>query len=169
LTQVKAQRCGGNQTAPIYPQPRSRSMHIPSSLILLVSAHEVKLLRQPGSGSEIVEIAHLSSRHLHDNHTHSGTVPPLSSGARHGGDPSQGADEKAHGIVVAHAIDALRAEWSEGGYDRIVISAPDKLLGLLRKAMPADIARHVSAGLDKDLVKTPAHDLAGHLGAALRF
>lgn len=141
-------------------------MNIPSSLILLVSAHEVKLLRQGASGGEIEQLAHLSGKHLHDSHAHAGTAH---AGSQHAVDPHHARQEKERGIVASRAIDALRSEWAKGGYDQIVMSAPDKLLGLLRKAMPKDLAHHVNTSLDKDLVKTPTHDLADHLGVAIRF
>lgn len=144
-------------------------MNIPCSLILLVSAHEVKLLRQDSSGGEIREMSHLSGRHLHDSHAQSGIAAHDSHGALHGGGRDHGGGEKERAKVVAHAIDALRAEWNKGGYDRIVMSAPDKMLGLLRREMPRDLGKHVSAELDKDLVKTPIHNLPDHLGATIRL
>jgi protein required for attachment to host cells len=136
-------------------------MQTPRCLILLVSAHEVKLLRQDGHGGEIAEVAHLTGRHLHDgNGAHEGY---------HAVDPRHAGQEKERSRVVAHAIDALHREWAGGSHDRIILSAPDKLLGMLRKAMPKDLARHVSTEFDKDLIHIPAHDMAGHLGASIRF
>ncbi len=61
-----------------------------------------------------------------------------------------------------HAAAALGAEWAKGGYDRIVISAGPKMLGVLRDALPRGLAAHVVAELTKDLIKTPLHDLPSH-------
>lgn len=61
-----------------------------------------------------------------------------------------------------HAVTALETEWARAGYDRIIISAGPKMLGVLRDLLPKALAGHVAAQLHKDLINTPLHELARH-------
>lgn len=64
---------------------------------------------------------------------------------------------------ATRVADALEDAQQEGAYDKLVIVCPPAMLGDLRAALPKAVTKHVIAELDKDLVKTPAHDLLSHL------
>ncbi len=54
-------------------------------------------------------------------------------------------------------------------FDSLVLVAPPRTLGVLRKALGANAQRKVTAELAKDLTHVPLHDLPNHLGALLRL
>lgn len=64
---------------------------------------------------------------------------------------SRFAKEVAHVLTEGHQ----RKDW-----ERLVLVAPPKLLGDLREALPADLAKHLVASIDKELTQVPEHELA---------
>jgi len=63
--------------------------------------------------------------------------------------------------TLAARLEELRRENS---FDRLVIAAAPKALGELRKLLTAGVAGKLTATLDKDLTKTPGHELPKHFG-----
>jgi protein required for attachment to host cells len=51
----------------------------------------------------------------------------------------------------------------------VIISAPDKMLHLLRKAMPKEIVPHLTADMDKDIAKVALADLPAHFDGVAAF
>lgn len=149
-------------------------MKAPRTLILLAAARDLRLLRGDGVGKGLEELAHLTWEDLPDVDFEFSDRAPRERGGGLGGslhtiDPRQTEREKERGRMVGHAIRVLGEEWAKGGYDRIVMSAPDKMLGLLRNALPKELADNMAADMDKDLVKIPLHDLPKHLAAVIKF
>jgi protein required for attachment to host cells len=65
---------------------------------------------------------------------------------------------------VARQLDAAATDRK---YERLILVAPPRTLGILRQALAAPTLKLVSAELDKDLTKSPVTDLAKHLEAHL--
>lgn len=142
------------------------------TLVLLAADHDIRVLRNEGVGKGLIDILHLTRADLPDVDFEfdDGAVRVAGHGmATHSAEPRQTEHEKERGRMAKHAIASLRAEWAKGGYDRVIISAPDKMLHLLRKAMPKDIVPHISADLDKDLVKVARADLPAHFADVAAF
>jgi len=90
-----------------------------------------------------------------------GFVP--GSEARHGMEPPtdpHALEKERFGRQVAAVLDEAAGRKA---FDRLVLVAPPKALGTLRGALAERVRRCVAAELPKDLVKTPQHELAGHL------
>ncbi len=64
---------------------------------------------------------------------------------------------------LARRIDAACAN---DEFDRLVVAAPAKALGDLRRALGEGARERLVKELPKDLTKVPAAELAGHLGAS---
>lgn len=65
---------------------------------------------------------------------------------------------------IADHLDRARGE---GQWERIVVAAPPRLLGQLRAELSEATRRALVASIDKDLVKTPAHQLPEVIRAQL--
>lgn len=80
-------------------------------------------------------------------------------------------EEGAHERVVsdfARELANLMREGRVGGrYQRLVLVAPPRLLGLLRSSLDPTTAQCVVGSLDKDLAFADASELAEHVGAVL--
>lgn len=149
-----------------------KSVH---TLILLVADHDIRLLRQDGIGNPVVETSHVTRDDLPDVDFSFPDKMTSFSGhgmSRHNAEPRLTKREKERVRMIGHAVQELTNEWARGGYDRIVIGAPAKVLGLLRDALPNSLAEHLSFDFDKDLVSVPAQELPAHFpdaaGLALR-
>jgi protein required for attachment to host cells len=57
----------------------------------------------------------------------------------------------------------LGEEASQGAFDRLVLVAPAHAMHDLRVALPRTAATRLVGELQKDLVKTPDHEIGGHL------
>jgi len=61
---------------------------------------------------------------------------------------------------VAHELEAARIA---GRFDRLVIMAGPKFLGMLRAVLPASVKATLAAEVPKDLVDHPVHAIREHL------
>jgi protein required for attachment to host cells len=59
--------------------------------------------------------------------------------------------------------DAVNRAALEKQFDRLILAAPPRTLGILRKALSGHAAQRVIAELDKDLTRTSRSDLAAQL------
>ena len=147
-------------------------MHAAHTLVLLVADHDIRLLRNEGLGKGLSDIRHLTRADLPDVAFEFDDQPVRTTGhgmTAHAETPRQTKHEKERERMAKHAIAQLRTEWGQGGYSRLIVSAPDKMLHLLRKGMPKDIAPHLTADLDKDLVKVARADLPAHFEGVTAF
>lgn len=86
---------------------------------------------------------------------------------RHGMEPST-APRAVEQERFAREITAVLDEAAQQQrYDRLVLVAPPKFMGLLRDRLPAGVALKVSAELTKDLTKLSIHELPPHLATVL--
>ena len=135
------------------------------SLILLAADEDFRLVR--GSRSGLTEIGRARAADFADVQT--SFAPEQSRGQAAGGVSFGVNDRGTHDAeerrrFARHAIAALETAWAGGKDDGIVLVAGPKMLGVLRDLLPKALAGQVAAELAKDLVKTPLHDLPGHLG-----
>lgn len=59
--------------------------------------------------------------------------------------------------------------WAAGSHDRLFLSVPDEIPGVLRKRLPEGLGTHLVADPDKDLLKAPVGDLARHFEDVVVF
>ena len=67
---------------------------------------------------------------------------------------------------MAHVLDV---EAERNAFDRLVLVAPPKTLGVLRKELGAGALKRVVAEVGKDLTHLPDRELAPHLAAEIRL
>jgi protein required for attachment to host cells len=58
-------------------------------------------------------------------------------------------------------------ESRQGDFDRLILVAPPRALGLLRKSLPDTVASKVTGEIGKDLTQLPNAELASHLDGLL--
>jgi len=67
-------------------------------------------------------------------------------------------------IRFAHEVgDRLASGLHDGAYRHLIISASPRFLGLLREALPEDVAKHVVLELHKDLTPLERDEIRVHL------
>lgn len=139
-----------------------------STLVLVADGAHARYFihRGPGAG-----IAALPGRDIEEPHAASheltsdrpGRAQASPGGARSAMEPHHDAHDLAEAGFARRLAEGLPEIMRAAEADRVIVAAPPRLLGTLRRHLPAFAADRLSATLDKDLVKTPAKDLAKHL------
>lgn len=86
---------------------------------------------------------------------------------RHTVGPHTSTGKKARDSFAEKIANWLQAMQQQDMYDRIVIAAPPKFLGSLRKALPASLTSYIAAEINKDLIKMEQQKLKEELSSIL--
>jgi protein required for attachment to host cells len=88
-----------------------------------------------------------------------------SAGARGGAAMDAGADphEREEARFAERFAEEINRAALEQQFDRLILAAPPRTLGILRKSLSEKATRRLTAEIDKDLTKTSRDDLAEHL------
>ncbi len=142
------------------------------TLVLIADDGEARLLVNEGVGKGLSQLATHSASELDaerfaysDERGRASAAPGI---ARHAMEPRSSPERQAREAFAAHLAAALRTAWKAGGYDRVIFAAAPRMLGALRAEL-GDLAPHVAASLDKDLVKVPLSDLPRHFAGVAAF
>jgi protein required for attachment to host cells len=66
---------------------------------------------------------------------------------------------------IGDVADALYRQVHAGRFETLIVVAPPKVLGGLRKAFHKEVSDRISAEVPKDLTKHPVHDIERLLAA----
>jgi len=75
--------------------------------------------------------------------------------------------DQARGRFATDVIAMIETAWKAGSYDRLIVSAPPKMLGTLRHDMTPMLKAALHAELHKDLLKTPIAEMPEHFAAVM--
>jgi protein required for attachment to host cells/ribosome-associated translation inhibitor RaiA len=81
------------------------------------------------------------------------------SAIRHAVEPRHDYHKLAKRAFTRAMADALAGDAAEGKFDAVVIAAPKRTLGELRKLLPEGVRKQVVLEIPKDLVKCPSNEL----------
>ena len=128
--------------------------------------------RGPGKGLELVETIEHPEGRLRDRDID--TDRPGRSFRKDSGDPRRAAmsrGEGPHDRVIADFARALADKLQRGRvenqYERLVLVAPPRFLGLLRASLDVPTAQLVVGSIDKDLATRKESELIKHLGEVI--
>ncbi|WP_347310621.1 host attachment family protein [Defluviimonas sp. SAOS-178_SWC] len=142
------------------------------TLVLVAGEESARFFLNQGVGKGLSEVCDISISQFAAAQVDYSDRPGRQTGgpggvARHGFDPHDSADEQERGRFARHVVEALAQQWSAGKFDRLVVAAPAKMLGVLRGQIKGAPAAALHADLAKDLVNVPLHDLPGHFTGVL--
>ena len=128
--------------------------------------------RGPGKGIDLVETIEHPEGRMRDRDIDSDR--PGRSFRKDSGDPRRAAMSRREGphdravSNFARALtDKLQQARMENQYERLVLVAPPRLLGLLRSSLDGPTAQLVVGSLDKDLASSKEAELIEHLGEVI--
>jgi protein required for attachment to host cells len=98
---------------------------------------------------------------------HPGRAIDPGSGAHHAIEPRHDPHTYEKHLFAGRIADVINAAAARKEFDRLVIAAPPKTLGELRKALDKRAAALVAAEVHHDLIKTPHAELLAHFSDAL--
>jgi protein required for attachment to host cells len=87
--------------------------------------------------------------------------------ARHAMEPPTDPHRQATVNFIGSVATFLEKANNAGRFDRLVIAAPPRALGVLREKLAPAVKRKIGAELAKDLVKIPLRDLPEHIAKVL--
>lgn len=88
---------------------------------------------------------------------------PAGGGARHGMEPRETQVRHEDVLFIGELSKFLSDAFNEGKFERIVLSAPPKTLGEIRKVFPPEIIGCIHAEMNKDIVHLDAKALAEYM------
>ncbi len=139
--------------------------------ILIADGAHGRLFENRGHGkgleavSEEFEADHRPDHEIVDDRL--GRTFESASSARHAITPRHDPHRELKRDFAERLAKLLDKRRQERAFDRLIIVAPSKVLGDLRKALSESVRELVTAELDKDLTKTPVAELPAHLAVAL--
>ncbi|MSO65952.1 MAG: host attachment protein [Alphaproteobacteria bacterium] len=89
--------------------------------------------------------------------------------ARRGMEPHTDPKDVARGVFLRKAVDYLHDADHRRQFDALVLVAPPRALGRLRKLLPAHLAERLKAEVKKDLTQESIPKLVGHLADVIRL
>ncbi len=136
-------------------------MHPTVTLVVLASEDRARFLESAGPGRGLIEVEAVAGvpRPVLDDRE--GRVA-AGGGAHHALEPRTLPDEAHRATFARHIVAALVARVAAHPVDGLVLSAPAKMLGLLRADLPDTLRAMVVADQPRDLVTVSAHDLPSH-------
>ena len=143
------------------------------TLVLLVNDKEARMLENDGVGKGLHQLSHIGrDAALGDEIAYADGPGRSRAGpgaAHHGMEPSSSEERQNRERFAAHVLGATEAAWAKGGFDRLMIAAPAKMLGELRGRMPKALDDGLAGDMAKDLLHTPVADLPSHFSAMAAF
>ena len=136
-------------------------MHPTVTLVVLASEDRARFLESAGPGRGLIEIEAVAGLPRPAPDDREGRVA-AGGGAHHGLEPRTLPDEAHRAAFSRHIVAALVARVATHPVDALVLSAPAKMLGLLRADLPDTLRAMVVADQPRDLVTVSAHDLPSH-------
>lgn len=115
-----------------------------------------------------IEEAHSKSARLRSSDLGAdrpGRVIESASSARHAAGERQDLHRREKRGFAEAIADKLNDAGRRGDFDSLVLVAPDRVLGDIRRHLAADVASKVGYDIAKDLTRVPDGDLASHLSS----
>ncbi|WP_137703011.1 baeRF12 domain-containing protein [Marimonas lutisalis] len=141
------------------------------TLILLASEARMRLCENTGVGKGVSEFATRSIDDYADIAADYADMPGRGQAApgtaQHKFERPTSEREQKRDDFADHVIAEAAQAFAKGGYDRLVVAAPPKMLGALRDSLPAPLKSALLADMDKDLTNIPEADLAAHFEEVL--
>ncbi len=136
------------------------------TLVIQADGANARFLENTGIGKGLHELERLSAPAVvgagiafADAPGRSRAAPGM---ARHAVDARADDDQQARARFADAVVERARGLWRKTRFDRLVLSAEPRMLGLLRARLSEDMADALAVTLDKDLLKVPLRDLPRH-------
>lgn len=135
--------------------------------ILVADGARARILKTEGWGKGLIQLRHAEHEESHRRTAEQGTDRPGRTREIADGTPSaySETDWQRHEkeVFAREMAKQLDRGAGKGAFDRLVLAAPPKVLGDLRKAMDDHTARMVTVEIDKDLTHLSLDELTERL------
>jgi protein required for attachment to host cells len=172
----EAQPCGDNARSPTeINKKRDRSMRVPHNTLVAV-ADGRKLLFLRNEGDATIPVLRTVKVDVKPNPKDSDQKTDLAGSARGGGTVGTGGSGSSmnepddHQLeedrFAAEAADLLKTRASNGDFETLIVVAPPRTLGEMRKHYHKEVSSRLAGELAKDLTNHPVDEIEKILSAA---
>jgi protein required for attachment to host cells len=142
------------------------------TLVVIASEDKARFLENPGVGKGLIEVEDVmrsaAEAELVENSDRPGRVVS-SGGLLHTYEPRTKPEDRLRQLFAEDIVKAVAARDSDAPFARLVMSAPPRMLGLLRAALTPELRRKLVFDLDKDLIAVAAADLPAYFTREATF
>lgn len=140
--------------------------------IVLADSARARVVSNEGPGRGVITApdkvfqgANLSGREIQADRA--GRTFDSAGQGRHAMEPRTDPRDVAKQDFIRQVAAFLDDENNRGAFDRLIVVAPPKALGLMRAALSEQVKSRITGELNKDLIDVPIRELADHLGDVL--
>ncbi|MGC9367944.1 MAG: host attachment protein [Paracoccaceae bacterium] len=139
------------------------------TMVIIANDGVARFLENAGPGEGLAEVKLMEASGAVGFADFPGRSQASGGEARHGFERPTGEEEHARDLFAGEVVKTAGELWSKRDYDRLVIAAPPKMLGVLRAKLAAPLDDALSGDLNKDLSHVSVHDLPGHFADLAEF
>ena len=139
------------------------------TMVIIANDRVARLLENAGAGEGLAEIKVMEESSAVGFADFPGRSQATGGEARHGFERPTSEEEHARDLFAGEILETVGKLWSDGGYDRLVMAAAPKMLGVLRAKLAGPLEDALSGDLNKDLTHVSVHDLPGHFADLAEF
>lgn len=139
-----------------------------TTLLVLANERRARFLENTGLGTGLVEIEGLACPPSTDFADRKGRMQ-MHDSARHGFEPKTLPGDHDRAAFAKELVEVIADYSDERPFDRLIIAAPPKMLGLLRTALPSGLGRRLVYDTPLDLIDERPEGLAPHFAEAVKL
>jgi len=142
--------------------------------VVLADGARARVLENTGPGTGLVELEEWESAEARKPTRELGTERPgrvheSATESRHAIAPHSDWHEMEKANFAGDLARYLKRHGDAGKFDQLVLAAPPRTLGELRKSIDAATAGLLKAEINKDLTNIPVAEIGAHLGEVVRL
>ena len=142
--------------------------------IVLADGARARILENTGPGTGLVELEEWESAKARKPTHELGTERPgrgheSATAGRHAITPHADWQEMEKVNFTNELAQYLKRHGDAGKFDQLILAAPPRALGELRKSIDSATAERVKSEINKDLTKTPIIEVGSHLRDAIHL
>ena len=139
------------------------------TMVIVATDKVARFLENSGAGQGLREVKVMEAEATPGFADFTGRSQGTGGTARHGFERPTGEEEHARDIFATEIVKTAAKLWADGGYDRLLMAAPPKMLGVLRAKLVAPLDDALSGDLNKDLSHVSVYDLPDHFSDLAEF
>ncbi len=144
-----------------------------TTLVLLADEEHARIYEKRGVNEPLVELQSFEKSSFKDSDKQYSDFPGRSAAARgtavHAFDRTTSEREQEREAFAVHVLEAAEGHLKRGGFDRVAMAAPPKMLGTLRAGMKGKLAEIERFELDKNLIAEKPEGLVARFSEMIAF
>ena len=138
------------------------------TLVLLANDARARMFENTGPGKGLKEFEDITAKTIAEAQIEYADRPGRNSAApgmgQHAFDHAESEHDQQQEAFVKAMLAEVEKRFTEGGYDRFVMAAAPKTLGVMREELPPALKAALAVDVDKDFLKLKPAEVVERLG-----